>query len=112
MTVSQRRQQFLIGRQGSSGEELTPGSDPETPHHMNSVVRQLADYEEEETSLDSPQQVFARNNNNIDPASNKKQGVLFELEEQTSEGVQAAPGSAAVFQVRTVLRLAREDKLG
>jgi hypothetical protein len=106
MTVSQRRQQFLIGRQGSSGEELTPGSDPDTPHHMVSVARQLTDYEEEETSLGIPEQVFARNNNNIDPASGKGDGVLFELEEHTSEGVQAAPRSAAMFQVRTALRLA------
>jgi hypothetical protein len=103
MTVSQRRQQFLIGRQGSSGEELTAGSDPETPHHMISMDRQLDDYEEEETSRDIPQQVFAQNNNNNDPASSKNCGIMLELEEQTNEGVRAGARGNAMFQVRTIL---------
>ncbi|XP_023718889.2 uncharacterized protein LOC111870653 [Cryptotermes secundus] len=98
MTVSQRRQQFLIGRQGSSGEELTPGSDPETPHHMISVDRRLVDYGEEATSLDIPQQVFPQNNNNNDPATSKNDGVMLELEEQTNDGVRTGPRSAAMFQ--------------
>jgi hypothetical protein len=112
MTVSQRRQQFLIGRQGSSGEELTPSSDPETPHHMISVDRQLVGYGEEETSLDIPQQVFAQNNNNNDPASNKNGGVMLELEDQTNDCVRRGPRSSAMFQVRTILRFTWEYMLG
>jgi hypothetical protein len=104
MTVSQRRQQFLIGRQGSSGEELTPGSEPDTPRHVTLMGRRLLDREEEEegTSRDIPQQLFAQNNNNNNNSASKDSGaVMLELEEQRNNAVRTEL-SAAMFQVRTV----------
>lgn len=101
LTVSQRRQQFLIGRQGSSGEELTPGSEPETPRHVTLMGRRLLDHEEEETSSDIPQQLFAQNNNNnSDPGNRINGAVVLELEEQRNNAVRTGPISAAMFQVR------------
>ena len=97
MAVSQRRQQFLIGRQGSSGEELTPGSEPETPRPVMKLSRRLMDQEEEETSLDTLQKIFAQNNKN-DPSS-KNEAVILELEEQLSIGGCMEARTAAVFQV-------------
>jgi len=100
MTVTQRRQQFLIGRQGSSGEELTPGSEPETPRHVMLMGRQLMCHAggrgEDEASPD-----VLQNNNNDAPASKKDGAVILELEEQKSTVVRTEPRSAAMFQVRT-----------
>ncbi|XP_069694935.1 uncharacterized protein [Periplaneta americana] len=102
MTVSQRRQQFLIGRQGSSGEELTPGSEPETPRHVMLMGRRVVGHHdslgEEESLPETPQQVFVQNNNNNDPSAKQSGAVILELEEQTKNGVRAVPRSAAVFQ--------------
>ncbi|XP_021927575.1 uncharacterized protein LOC110833607 isoform X2 [Zootermopsis nevadensis] len=98
MTVSQRRRQFLIGRQGSSGEELTPGSEPETPRHDMLMGRQLLDHEEEETLPDIPQQFFTQNNNNNVSSSKIKDSVMLELEEQRNNPVRTEPTSTAVFQ--------------
>jgi hypothetical protein len=78
---------------------------------MIPVGRQLVDYEEEEASLDIPQQVFAQYNNNNGPASNKNGGVMLELEEQTNNGVRAEPRSAALFQVRIMFILMWRYKL-
>jgi hypothetical protein len=97
VAVSHRRQQFLIGRQGSSGEELTPGSEPETPRHVMQFSRRLMDHEEEQISLDIPQKMLAQSNNN-DPAS-KNETVILELEEQMNVGGCTETRSAAVFQV-------------
>ena len=101
VAVSQRRQQFLIGRQGSSGEELTPGSEPETPRHVMQLSRRLMNHEEEETSLDIPQKMFPQDNNN-DPAS-KNEAVILELEEQLNKGGCTNTRSTAVFQVWKIL---------
>ena len=107
VAVSQRRQQFLIGRQGSSGEELTPGSEPETPRHVMQLSRRLMDHEEEETSLDIPQKMLAQSNNN-EPAS-RNEAVILELEEQLNIGGCTETRSAAVFQVWKIFKpLGRE----
>ncbi|PSN51487.1 hypothetical protein C0J52_00760 [Blattella germanica] len=98
MTVSQRRQQFLIGRQGSSGEELTPASEPETPRHVMLMGRRLmGPPHQEEDHDDSPKQL--NNNNNNDPTAKKGGAVVLELEEQAKNCARPVPRSAAIFQV-------------
>lgn len=97
MIVSQRRQRFLTRRQGSSGEELTPESKSEIPPHVMQLSRRLTDREEEDTSLDIPQKLFAQNNKN-NPA-NKNKAVILELEEEPNIVGCAETRSATVFQV-------------
>ena len=106
MTVSQRRQQFLIGRQGSSGEELTPASEPETPRHVMLMGRRLVSPQdclgEEEIIPDTPKKIFVQNNNNEDTSAKRNGAVILELEEQLTNGIRPVPRSAAVFQVRSI----------
>ncbi|XP_066995762.1 uncharacterized protein [Anabrus simplex] len=95
MTVSQRRHQFLVGRQGSSGEELTGGSGSEsgTPRHLP-FRRPLAIAPSEE--MENSRQVFVNHNNN--ESVRKSGAVILELEEQSSTGTRTMPRSAALLQ--------------
>ncbi|KAJ9585502.1 hypothetical protein L9F63_002703, partial [Diploptera punctata] len=109
MTVSQRRQQFLIGRQGSSGEELTPASEPETPRHVMVMGRRLVSppdcLGEEEIIPDTPKQIFVQNNNNDDSSAKGNSAVILELEEQLTHGVRPVSRSAAVFQMNDTAKI-------
>jgi hypothetical protein len=74
------------------------------------LSRRLIDHEEEETSLDIPQTMFAQNNN-IDPAS-KNEAVVLELEEQLNIGGCTDTRTAAAFQVWKIFMPLLEGRWG